>query len=154
MDASTVTADARAGLSAILRTFRQDPSAAPVTVGSHRRPEAVIVPAGQYHALTRAPSKHLPVLEELRQRSTLIERLARLNKLTEVAVFGSVARGSERDDSDIDLLVTPQDDATLFDLAQFELDTAQLTGREVQVVSRRALDPQRDAEILAEAQPL
>lgn len=154
MDTVTTVADARAGLSAILRNFRQDPTTPPVTIGSHRRPEAVIIPVDQFRALAESPARRIPVLDELRTRSALISRLARLNKVTDVAVFGSVARGSERAESDIDLLVTPLDDASLFDLAQFEMDMSELTGREIQVVSRRGLDPQRDSQILAEAVPL
>jgi len=39
----TSVSDARAGLSRIIGSFR-DGSVAPVIIGSHRRPEAVLVP--------------------------------------------------------------------------------------------------------------
>lgn len=150
----TVTvADARAGLSAILRGFRADPGTAQaVTIGSHRRPEAVLVPFDQFLALSATPV-HRPVrvLSLLQDRSQLIRRVASLNNIDNVAVFGSVARGTETEASDIDLLVTPSESASLFDLAQFEIDISELTGRDVDVVSRRALDPERDKMILEEA---
>ncbi len=66
-------------------------------------------------------------------------------------VFGSVARGDDGPDSDIDLLVEPADDASLFDLAQLEIDLEDLLGRPVDVVSRRALVAGRDDAILREA---
>lgn len=56
--------------------------------------------------------------------------------------------------SDVDLLVDPAEGASLFDLAQFEIHMEQLIGRPIDVVSRRALDPISDRELLAEAIPL
>ena len=50
--------------------------------------------------------------------------------------------------------VTPAPDATLFDLAQFELDMEQLLGRKVEVKSSRALDPATDSRLLSDAIPL
>jgi predicted nucleotidyltransferase len=143
-------ADARAGLSARLRGFRAAPETArAVTIGSHRRPEAVLVPFDQFRALSVPPGhRQVRVLALLQDRSGLIRRVASLNNIDTVAVFGSVARGTETEASDIDLLVTPSDSASLFDLAQFEIDISELTGRDVDVVSRRALSPERDKMIL------
>ncbi|MUN08148.1 hypothetical protein GLX25_13590 [Agromyces luteolus] len=91
------------------------------------------------------------MLDVLHRRKPLIERLARANRIRSVQVFGSVARGDETPESDVDLLVDPDPDASLFDLAQFELDLESLLDRPVVVVSRRALDPKRDRAVLAEA---
>jgi uncharacterized protein len=146
-------ATARAELSTTLKEFRASPVSAPVVLGSHRKPEAVLLPYASYLTLiagtTGAPRDS--VLDHLRACKDLVERIAELNKLSDVAVFGSVARGRESGDSDVDLLVNANDDATLFDFAQFAIDMEQLLGRQVDVVSRRALDPQRDKTILSEA---
>lgn len=91
------------------------------------------------------------MLQILLDRRDLIRRIASLSNIDSVAVFGSVARGTESESSDIDLLVTPSDTASLFDLAQFEIDMSALTGRKVDMVSRRTLNPQRDKGILSEA---
>jgi len=148
-------ADARAGLSAILRTFRDAPALAePVTIGSHRKPEAVIVPFERFSRMVEGDTSQASTLDDLRSRSSLVRRIASLNNIQDVAVFGSVARRADTAESDIDLLATLTDDGSLFDLAQFEIDMEQLTGRKVEVVSRRSLDPLRDAHILAEAVPL
>ncbi|MFF2371651.1 nucleotidyltransferase domain-containing protein [Agromyces sp. NPDC058110] len=151
-------AEARAGLSSLLRRFRADDAASPVVIGSHRKPEAVLVPFSTYESLTTRRTGYVdlilrdtPLLDEVRSRKRLIERLARANRVGRVQVFGSVARGEATADSDIDFLVAPDDDASLFDLAQFESDLEALFGREVDVVSRRALDDARDAELLASA---
>lgn len=148
----TTVADARAGLSRILRTFRNDPDAQAVVIGSHRNPEAVLVPFSRCHGCdstsVKPPSS---MLDRLRAKRNLIERIAAMSTLSDVRVFGSVARGEETATSDVDLLVEPSDATTLFDLAQFEIDMEALLERAVDVVSIRSLDPGRDAEILAEA---
>lgn len=143
-------ADARAGFSGLVSHFRADPAAAPVTIGSHRRPEVVVLSRRAYEALASAPTTGVS-LARLRELRPLVERLAEFSRLSNLRVYGSVARGEETANSDIDLLVTPHPDATLFDLAQFELDMEALLGVPVSVMSDAALDPVRDAQIVREA---
>lgn len=150
-------ADARAGLTRTLRRFREDPDdVVPVVLGSHRKPEAVILPYAHYRRLSDQgeTGAEASIRELLHHRRGLIESLARASRIDHVEVFGSVARGDDTPDSDVDLLVAPAADASLFDLARFEADVEALLGRSVDVVSRRALDPERDRAIIAEAQPL
>lgn len=78
---------------------------------------------------------------------------AAANRAYDVRVFGSIARGEDRPDSDIDLLVTFADDASLFDQAGLIDDLEALLGRHVDVVSERALQD-RDKTIREEAVPL
>jgi len=147
--------DARARLTGILRTFRADAaSAEPVVIGSHRHADAVLVPFARYHELTAAARGGSPFLPELLRRRATIRRLAQANHAGNVRVFGSVARGDDLPGSDIDLLVDPDDDATLFDLAQLEIDLEALFERPVDVVSSRSLDPIRDRGILDDTLPL
>jgi predicted nucleotidyltransferase len=144
---------ARAQLTGMLRAFRADPNGAtPVVFGSHRVPEAVLLPYEQFEALRRGRSvEPRSPREQLAHHRAVIERLAQASRLGRVQVFGSVARGDDGPDSDIDLLVDPEPGASYFEFAQFALDAEELLGRHVDVVSRRALDPVRDAEILREA---
>jgi hypothetical protein len=51
-------------------------------------------------------------------------------------VFGSVARGEAVETSDVDLLVAPGPDTTLFDLSGFALDVEEIVGRHVDVLRR------------------
>lgn len=152
-EALTVS-DARVALPAILRRFRGDPSAPPIAVGSRRRADAVLIPYRQFDTLTATVGPGADVLRLVERARPLIHRLASMNKIAAVALFGSVARGAATESSDVDLLVDPEDDASLFDLAQFGIDMEQLLGIPVDVVSRRALDPQRDAAILADVVPV
>lgn len=65
-------------------------------------------------------------------------------KGTSVAISGSVARGDETADSDIDFLVQFDDGATLFDLARAELELEKLLAHRVDVVSVGGLLPEDD----------
>ena len=56
-----------------------------------------------------------------------------------VRVFGSMARGDERPDSDLDLLVVFQNGRTLMDHSGLIVDLQDLLGRKVDVTSERAL---------------
>jgi uncharacterized protein len=143
----TTIADARDGLSRVLRRFREG-EREPVVIGSHRRPEAVIVAFDEF---TRGTASAAPTLEALRSKRRLIMRLAELSKLGHVRVIGSVARGEATAQSDIDLLVDASADASLLDLAQFADDLEQLLGHPVDVISARSLDAKRDRAMLADA---
>lgn len=73
---------------------------------------------------------------------------------THVRVFGSAARGEERPDSDVDLLVLPDDTCGLIELISFQQEMEALLGRRVDVVSERALHPVIRDRVLSEARLL
>jgi hypothetical protein len=58
---------------------------------------------------------------------------------TDLRVFGSVARGEDRDDSDVDFLVSLEPGRTLIDLARLELRFEALLGRRVDVTTENGL---------------
>ena len=68
-----------------------------------------------------------------------------------VRVFGSVVRGEQRDQSDIDLLVALQRGRTLLDLVALEEELTALIGRKVDVVVEGGLSPHIGPHILREA---
>ncbi len=87
------------------------------------------------------------------KRSEILAVAARYG-ITNVRVFGSVARREAREDSDLDLLVTFGPTATLFDLIRFERDLSELLGRRVEVASDRGLKERIRETVLQEAVPL
>lgn len=83
-------------------------------------------------------------------RKDEIEALADRYGISNIRLFGSVARGDSGPASDIDFLVDLPTDATLFDLAGFRRELKAMLSVDVDVVSSRALLP-RDRDVLEEA---
>jgi uncharacterized protein len=83
-----------------------------------------------------------------------IHRLAAEFGARNVRVFGSVARGEDTPDSDIDLLVSWDDRASLTDWSGFRQELETLLGRRVDVVSEASLHWVIRDRVLAEARPL
>ena len=65
--------------------------------------------------------------------------IVRAHRGTEVHVFGSVARGDDTSESDVDLLVTFEKVASLFDLIRMQRELEELLGRKVDVLDMDAV---------------
>lgn len=75
----------------------------------------------------------IPTLDDLRARREDIIALAEKRHAYNVRVFGSVARG-EPDAHDVDILVTFEKDASLYDISGLRLDLIDLLGCDVDIV--------------------
>jgi uncharacterized protein len=69
-------------------------------------------------------------------------------------VFGSVLHGSNQADSDLDLLIDPTEETTLFDIARIKGTLETLLGVKVDVLTPKALPEQFRSRVLAEAEPV
>jgi hypothetical protein len=78
-------------------------------------------------------------LKLLKEKKQEILAIAQQNGIRNVRIFGSVARGKERFDSDIDLLVEIEDGRTLFDLIRFKQEIESLLERKVDVLTDQAV---------------
>lgn len=87
---------------------------------------------------------------------TKLADLCRGYHVRELSVFGSVARGEMRPDSDIDLLVEflPNANVGLIEHAGLMLDLERLLGKKVDLVSKNGLKPRIRSSILADARPV
>ena len=79
--------------------------------------------------------------------------LARASRAADVRVFGSIARGQDTADSDVDLLVRFEPGASLFDLLRLTDELEGLLGVRVDVVSEGGLGD-RHQEIRDQARAL
>ncbi len=69
-------------------------------------------------------------------------------------VFGSVVHGTDREGSDLDLLVDALPDASLFDLGGLQAALEATLGIRVDLVTPLELPPSFRNTVLAEARPL
>ncbi|WXG47559.1 MAG: nucleotidyltransferase family protein [Candidatus Atabeyarchaeum deiterrae] len=66
------------------------------------------------------------------------------------AIFGSIARGEEMENSDIDILVEFEGDKSLLDLAGLKIELEETLGRKVDVLTYDSLHPLLRDRILSE----
>jgi hypothetical protein len=81
-------------------------------------------------------------------------RIAARHGARNVRIFGSVARGEARPDSDVDVLVELEPGRSLFDLGGLLIELQDLLGRRVDVVTEQGLRPRLRERVLREAVPL
>lgn len=87
------------------------------------------------------------------RRSAVREAASRF-RTANPRVFRSVLHGTDRDGSDLDLLVDALPGATLFDLGGLQVELESLLGVHVDPVTPANLPPKFRAQVLAEAQPV
>ncbi len=69
-------------------------------------------------------------------------------------VFGSVLRGDDHEGSDLDILIDPTSETTLFDIGAIQHELLQLLGVPVDVLTPNALPDKFRAQVIAETLPI
>lgn len=92
-------------------------------------------------------------MDLIESKRVQILEIVRRHRGQSVSVFGSVARGDDRADSDVDFLVEFDAGSSLFDLMHISEELEELLGIPVDVVSVGGLK-ERDRHIRQEAVPL
>lgn len=92
--------------------------------------------------------------EALNTHRVAIRRVIESHRAGNARVFGSVLRGDDSDESDLDLLIDPTPETTLFDIGAIRRELRELLGVTVDVLTPRALPDHIRAVVLAEARPV
>ena len=93
------------------------------------------------------------MLDEIRAKRDEIYAIARRHKAEKLWAFGSCARGEERPDSDLDLLVKFNGDIGLLEYSTFERELSRELGRRVELTRNTVLrrEPRFAARVCKEA---
>lgn len=83
-----------------------------------------------------------------------IRRVVESHRACNPRVFGSVIHGDDTEDSDLDILIDPTPETTLFDIGAIRHELLQLLGVPVDVLTPKALPDKFRATVLAEAVPV
>ena len=90
----------------------------------------------------------------MKEKRAEILRIASRHGARDIRVFGSVARGEDDRDSDVDFLVELETGRSLLDLGGLQMELEELLGCKVDVVTESGLYWLLRRRILKEAQPL
>ena len=90
----------------------------------------------------------------LQEKRRDILRIAARHGAHNIRLFGSMARGEDRPDSDVDLLVEMDPGRSLIDLVALGQDLEELLNRKVDVLTESSVHPAIRPHILAGARPL
>lgn len=99
-------------------------------------------------AKSRLPSEALEVYRKE------IRAIVARNRGRNVRVFGSVLRGEDNAQSDLDLLIDPEPETSLFDIGAMQVELSDLLGLPVDVLTPAALPEKFRARVLREARPV
>ena len=90
-------------------------------------------------------------MQQLEQYQQLILPVLKRYFIKRAAIFGSFAKGNDTTSSDMDLLIEPEKDFTLFKMLQLEHELSEIIKRKVDLVEYSALKPSIEKEVLLSA---
>lgn len=83
-----------------------------------------------------------------------VRRVVESHRARNARVFGSALHGLDSTDSDLDILVDPTSETTLFDISAIRLELRSLLGVPVDVLTPEALPDTFRDKVLKEARPI
>jgi predicted nucleotidyltransferase len=92
--------------------------------------------------------------QALQNHRAEIRRIVLAHRARNARVFGSVLHGEDTDESDLDILIDPTPETTLFDIGAIRHELLELLGVPVDVLTPKALPDKFRAKVLAEAVPV
>ncbi|MCA9759220.1 MAG: nucleotidyltransferase family protein [Candidatus Eisenbacteria bacterium] len=93
----------------------------------------------------------MTTIEVIQAKRDDVLQVARKHGVTSIRIFGSVARGDDSPESDIDLLITTGPVVSSWFPAGLILDLEALLGRDVEIVTEPGLNPLLREQVLSEA---
>lgn len=92
--------------------------------------------------------------EALANNREEIRNVVKSHKVSNPRVFGSVIHGKDTEDSDLDILVDPTPETTLFDIAAIRHELRILLGVPVDVLTPNALPEKFREQVIKEARKI
>jgi predicted nucleotidyltransferase len=90
----------------------------------------------------------------LQENRAAIRSVVERHRARNARVFGSVLHGDDQEGSDLDILIDPTPDTTMFDIGAIRHELLQLLGVPVDVLTPNALPDSFRAQVIAEARPV
>ncbi len=94
-----------------------------------------------------------PSIAYIHNRDEIRETIFRFKSINP-RIFGSVVKGTDREGSDIDILIDPLPGATLFDIGGLQIELEELLGVSVDLLTPADLPTKFRDQVLAEAKAI
>ncbi len=92
--------------------------------------------------------------QALESHRSAIREIVKSHRASNPRIFGSVLHGSDTEESDLDILIDPTHETTLFDIGAIRHELLLLLGVPVDVLTPKALPEKFRKEIIEEALPV
>jgi predicted nucleotidyltransferase len=92
--------------------------------------------------------------DALHAHSASVRAVVHAHHARNARVFGSVLHGRDTENSDLDILIDPTPETTLFDTSAIRMELRQILGVRVDVLTPNGLPDKYRAAVLAEARPV
>jgi predicted nucleotidyltransferase len=92
--------------------------------------------------------------EALNKNRVQIRQIVASHHASNARVFGSVAKGEDTDQSDLDILIDPTNETTLFDIGAIRRKLKDLLGVTVDVLTPNSLPDHFREEVIASSVPV
>lgn len=92
--------------------------------------------------------------EALREHREAIRHVVASHRACNARIFGSVVHGEDTEQSDLDILIDPTAETTLFDIGAIRHELRKLLDVPVDVVTPNALPDSFRAQVISEAVPV
>jgi hypothetical protein len=87
-------------------------------------------------------------MENIKEIKKKIVPFLKKNSVKKAGIFGSFARGEEKKNSDVDILI--EFNGSLLDLSGLKIELEEILGRKVDIVSYKYIHPKLKKQILKE----
>jgi len=92
------------------------------------------------------------LIDETKEESII--RVCKQNDISFLGLFGSYARGEQKEESDVDFLASFNRRKSLLDLVRIERDLSEILGIKVDLVTEKSISPYLIERIKSEVKPI
>ena len=92
--------------------------------------------------------------DALARNRDAVRQVIESHRARNARIFGSVLYGEDTESSDLDILIDPTPETTLFDISAIRMELRELLGVPVDVLTPNGLPDTFRATVLAEASPI
>ncbi|MCX9082593.1 MAG: nucleotidyltransferase family protein [Candidatus Methanoperedens sp.] len=92
------------------------------------------------------------LIDETKEESII--RVCKKNDISFLGLFGSYARGEQKEESDVDFLASFSMRKSLLDLVRIERDLSEILGIKVDLVTEKSISPYLIERIKSEVKPI